>query len=396
MSNRTNDFPSWPAFDQDERDAVTEVLASGRVNYWNGGRGQELEKVIAEACDASHAIVMANGSVTLDAIIAALDIGEGDQVIVTPRSFIASASCVALAGAVPIFADVDPVSQNITPETVQARLTPKTRAIIAVHHAGWPCDMVGLRRLADEHGLALIEDCAQAHGATLNGRPVGSLGDAASFSFCQDKIITTGGEGGAVVTNSDEIWERVWSYKDHGKNYRKCKSQDHPPGFRWLHETLGTNLRMTEMQASIGLLQYQKLPGWSETRRRHAALLNDAFRDFAGLRTTEPTPDIEHAYYKYYVFVRPERLKGGWSRDRVMAEINANGVSCMTGGCPELYLEGAMVGLPTGASLAERLPFARRLGEESLMLQVHPTLTSTHIERVAETIAAVMSEATDR
>lgn len=395
MNPNTNDFPSWPSFDQDERDAVMEVLTSGRVNYWTGGRGQALERAIADACDAEHAIVMANGSVTLDAILNAFGIGEGDQVIVTPRSFVASASCIALTGATPIFADVDQVSQNITVETVQAKITPKTKGIIAVHHAGWPCDMEGLRQLADEHGLALIEDCAQAHGAKLNGRPVGGLGDAASFSFCQDKIVTLGGEGGVVVTNSDEIWERVWSFKDHGKSYKKCKSQDHPPGFRWLHETIGTNLRMTEMQASIGLLQYQKLPGWTETRRRHAALLNDAFRDLPGLRITEPPANVEHAYYKYYVFVRPERLKDGWDRDRVMAEINAKGVPCMTGGCPELYLEGAMVGLPTGASLSERLPVAKRLGEESLMLQVHPTLTSAHIERVAETITAVMADATD-
>jgi len=394
MNQRTNDYPSWPSFDQEERDAVMEVLVSGRVNYWAGGRGQALERVIAEACEAKHAVVMANGSVTLDAIIAALDIGQGDQVIVTPRSFIASASCIALAGATPIFADVDPVSQNITVETVQAKLTPKTKGIIAVHHAGWPCDMVGLRRLADDYSLALIEDCAQAHGAKLNGRPVGGLGDAASFSFCQDKIVTLGGEGGVVVTSSEEIWERVWSYKDHGKNYGKCKSQDHPPGFRWLHETLGTNLRMTEMQAAIGLRQFEKLPDWSETRRRHAAFLNNAFRDLPGLRVTEPTPDIEHAYYKYYVFVRSERLKDGWDRDRIMAEINANDIPCMTGGCPELYLEGAMVGLPTGASLAERLPVAKRLGEESLMLQVHPTLTPAHIERVADTITAVMRDAT--
>ncbi len=395
MNQKTNDFPSWPSFDRDERDAVMEVLSSGRVSYWNGGRGQALERVIAETCEVKHAIVMANGSVTLDGILAALDIGEGDQVIVTPRSFIASASCIALTGATPIFADVHPVSQNITVETVQAKLTPKTKGIIAVHHAGWPCDMVGLRRLADDHGLALIEDCAQAHGATLNGHPVGGLGDAASFSFCQDKIITLGGEGGVVTTNSDEIWERVWSYKDHGKSHKKCNSQDHPPGFRWLHETVGTNLRMTEMQASIGLLQYQKLPGWTETRRRHAAFLNNAFRDLPGLRITEPTPDIEHAYYKYYVFVRPDRLKDGWDRDRIMAEINKCGIPCMTGGCPELYLEGAMVGLHTGASISERLPVAKRLGEESLMFQVHPTLTPSHIERIASSITAVMDEATD-
>lgn len=393
MIQRPSEFPDWPFFDLDERQAVMEVLESARVNYWTGGRGQELEAAIARSCDASHAIVMANGSVTLDAILAVLDIGVGDEVIVTPRSFMASASSVALTGAVPVFADVDANSQNITVETVLPRITPKTRAIIAVHLAGWPCDMTGLRQLADEHQLHVIEDAAQAHGARLNGHPVGGLGHVASFSFCQDKIITTGGEGGAVVTNDDALWERLWSYKDHGKSYQKCQSQDHPAGYRWLHDSIGTNFRMTEMQAAIGLLQYEKLPGWIEARRRNATILDEAFRAIPSLRVTKPPAGIEHTYYKYYVFVRPEWLNHGWSRDRIMAEINARGVPCMTGVCPEMYLENAFAGLLAGAPLAERLPVAKRLGEESLMLQVHPTLTSEHMDRVVEVVSEVMDEA---
>ncbi|MGI9510058.1 MAG: DegT/DnrJ/EryC1/StrS family aminotransferase [Geminicoccaceae bacterium] len=393
MTQSPSEFPAWPFFGRDERQAVMDVLESGRVNYWTGGRGRKLEEAIARACDTDHAIVMANGSVTLDAILAVLDIGAGDEVIVTPRSFMASASSIALTGAVPVFADVDANSQNITVETVLPRITPKTKAIVAVHLAGWPCDMAGLRQLADAHGLHVIEDAAQAHGARLNGRPVGGLGHVASFSFCQDKIITTGGEGGAVTTDDEALWERLWSYKDHGKSYKKCQSQDHPPGYRWLHDSIGTNFRMTEMQAAIGLLQYEKLPGWIEARRRHAAVLDGAFRTISSLRTAEPPPGVEHAYYKYYVFVRPERLNEGWNRDRIMAEINARGVPCMTGGCPEMYLENAFSGLPTGASLAERLPVAKRLGAESLMLQVHPTLEPAHINRVVEVVSEVMEAA---
>lgn len=393
MSTASNEFPGWPFFDQDERDAVAAVLESTRVNYWTGSCGRELEKAITHSCDARHAVVMANGSVTLDAILAVLDIGDGDEVIVTPRSFMASASAVALAGALPVFADVDASSQNITVETVHPRITPKTKAIIAVHLAGWPCDMVGLRALADEHGLYLIEDAAQAHGARLNDRPVGGLGHVASFSFCQDKIITTGGEGGAVVTNDDALWERLWSYKDHGKSYQACYHQDHPPGYRWLHESIGTNFRMTEMQAAIGLLQYEKLPGWTLARRRNAATLEEAFGALPGLRVARPPAEVEHAYYKYYVFVRPERLNDGWSRDRIMREINARGVNCMTGVCPEMYLEKALAGLPSGVSQSERLPVAKRLGEDSLMFHVHPTLTPAHMHRIAETVAAIMAEA---
>ena len=383
-------FPGWPAFEQDEIEAVQQVLLSGQVNYWTGTRGHELEKAIAAACDCRHAIVMANGSVTLDAIMKALNIGLGDEVIVTPRSFLASASCIALAGARPVFADVDLTSQNITPETVQPLIGARTRAILAVHLGGWPCDMVGLKGLADEHDVALIEDCAQAHGARLHGRPVGSFGAVASFSFCQDKIITTGGEGGAVVTNDDELWERIWSFKDHGKSYAKCRSQDHPPGYRWLHDGLGTNLRMTEMQAAIGFLQYRKLPDWIAARQRNARMLDDGLRELPALRLPEPPREVEHAYYKYYIFVRPEHLRAGWSRDRIMAEVNARGVPCLTGGCPELYREKTLADHAPDAAL----PNARLLGEVSLMLQIHPTLTPAHIQRVVEVLREVMQEAT--
>ena len=387
-------FPRWPFFDDDERQAVQAVLTSARVNYWTGERGKAFERAIAGACQTRLAIVMANGSVTLDAILAALDIGEGDEVIVTPRSFIASASCVVLAGAKPVFADIDPVSQNITVETVEPLITERTRAIIAVHVGGWPCDMDGLMALAEARGLTLIEDGAQAHGAALDGRPAGSLGHVASFSFCQDKIITTGGEGGAVVTDDDDLFEKIWSFKDHGKSREKCGSQAHPPGYRWLHDSIGTNLRMTEMQAAIGCLQYQKLPDWVEKRRRNAGILDEHLAAAPALRLALPPDHIDHAYYKYHVFVRPERLKNDWSRDRIMVALNAKGVPCMTGVCPELYLEQAFANRPGVPTLAERLPNARRLAAESLMFQVHPTLEPVHMERVAEAILSVMAEAT--
>ncbi|MGH1480679.1 MAG: DegT/DnrJ/EryC1/StrS family aminotransferase [Geminicoccales bacterium] len=394
MTRTSMELPGWPAFGRDEREAVASVLESNRVNYWTGQKGRELETVIAQATETKHGIVMANGSVTLDAILAVLGIGTGDEVIVTPRSFLASASCVALTGATPVFADIDEVSQNITVETVLPQITSRTRAIIAVHLAGWPCDMEALGKLAEDKGLFLIEDCAQAHGARLNGRAIGSFGHVSTFSFCQDKIITTGGEGGAVVTNDDDLWERLWSYKDHGKSYQKCQSQDHPPGYRWLHDSVGTNFRMTEMQAAIGLLQYEKLPQWTEIRRRNADILNAAFRDEKALRVTEPPAGIEHAYYKYYFFVRPECLKSDWNRDRIMVEINAKGVPCLTGGCPEMYLEKALSNAsPGGAGRQDRLPVAKRLGEESLMLQVHPTLGPDHMAHVADVVMEVVTAA---
>ena len=294
------------------------VLQSGRVNYWTGQEGRKFEEEYAAFVGAKYAVALMNGSVALEAALVALGMAPGDEVVVTSRTFIASASCVIMQGGRPVMADVEPVSQNITAETIAAALTLRTKGIIAVHLAGWPCDMDPIMNLAREKDLWVIEDCAQANGATYKGRQVGSMGDVAAFSFCQDKIITTGGEGGMVTTNSHDIWDKIWSYKDHGKSFDAVYHREHPPGFRWLHESFGTNWRMTEMQAAIGRMHLRKLPQWLTLRRRNAAVLTDGFSRIPGLRLTIPPPDIEHAYYKYYVFVEPAALKSDWSRDRIM------------------------------------------------------------------------------
>lgn len=382
---------SWPVFAEDEMAAVTSVLQSGQINYWTGEEGRLFEQEAAKVFGAPYCIAVANGTVALDLSLLALGIGPGDEVIVTPRTFLASASSIVLQGATPVFADVDPVSQNITPETVRAVITEKTRAIIAVHLAGWPCDMDGLRALAQEHDLKIIEDCAQAHGATYKGKPVGSFGDAAAFSFCQDKIMTTGGEGGLVLFQDEEAWRRAWSYKDHGKDWDAVYNREHPPGFRWLHESFGTNWRLTEMQAAIGRIQLRKLPDWVARRQENAAVFQKAFADQSAVRVTTPPADISHAYYKYYAFVRPERLKASWTRDRIVAEIQAQGVPCMQGSCSEIYLEKAFDG--TGFRPAKRLPVAKELGETSLMFLVHPTLEPQQMEKAAEVACKVLEEA---
>ena len=388
---RSDDSP-WPHFAEDERAAVEAVLTSGRVNYWTGTEGRDFEREFAAAVGTRHAIALANGTNALELALKALGIGPGDEVVTTPRTFLASASCIVFVGARPVFADVDPTSQGITAETTLRVLSPRTRAIIPVHLAGWPCDMDPIMELAREHGLFVIEDCAQAHGATYKGRPVGSIGHAGAWSFCQDKIMTTGGEGGMLTTDDPELWSRAWSYKDHGKSWDAVYNREHGPGFRWLHESFGTNWRMTEMQAAIGRVQLGKLPGWTEARRRNAGVLTAAFADLEALRLTIPGPEIGHAYYKYYAFVRPERLKAGWSRDRIMAEIGARGVPCMSGSCSEIYLEKAFEG--TGFRPAERLPVARELGETSLMFLVHPTLNADAMRKMAEVTCEVVRMAT--
>ena len=378
---------AWPFFDDDEQVAVQKVLRSGRVNYWTGEEGRLFEREFAAACGCRHGVALANGTVALELALHALRIGPGDEVVVTPRTFVASASCVVLRGARPVFADIDPHSQNITAASIDSVVSSRTKAIIAVHLAGWPCDMDPILELARRRGLKVIEDCAQASGATYKGRPVGSFGDAAAFSFCQDKIITTGGEGGMLVTNDEALWKTGWAYKDHGKNYDAVYHRDHPVGYRWLHESFGTNWRMTEMQAAIGRVQLRKLPHWLGQRRRNAAILAACFRNIPALRVAEPPDNVSHAHYKYYAFVRPERLRDGWHRDRIVAEIAAQGVPCFSGSCSEIYLEKAFE--LTGLRPAEPLPVARHAGETSLMFLVHPTLTADDMQRTCRAVEQV-------
>jgi dTDP-4-amino-4,6-dideoxygalactose transaminase len=391
---RTENFKSfapWPSFAHDEIKAVVSVLRSGKVNYWTGEEGRLFEKEFANFVSCEYAVAVANGTVALELALFALGIGPGDEVIVTSRTFIASASCIVMRGAKPVMADADPVSQNITVETVKAVLSPKTKAIIAVHIGGWPCDMDTIMEFAKKHNLKVIEDCAQAHGATYEGRPVGSLGDVAAFSFCQDKIMTTGGEGGMLTTNNKKIWEKAWSFKDHGKNYNTVYNNKHEPGFRWLHESFGTNYRLTEMQSAIGRVQLKKVPGWIKLRQQNAAILTDCFKRIPSLRVTVPPSHIGHAYYKYYTFVQMEKLKAGWTRDRIMNAINAEGIPCFSGSCSEIYLEKAFE--LKGLRPKKRLQTAKELGETSLMFFVHPTLSKKDMKNTCRAVEKVLRAA---
>ena len=384
-------FSPWPRFIQKETDAVQKVLLSNKVNYWTGNEGRQFEREFAKFVDCDYAVALANGTAALDIALKALEIGAGDEVIVTPRTFFASVSCIVNAGAVPIFADVDYNSQNITAKTIQAVLTPKTKAIITVHLAGWPCEMDSIMDLANRNNLYVIEDCAQAHGARYKGRSVGSIGHIGCWSFCQDKIMTTGGEGGMATTNDRRLWSKMWSYKDHGKSWEAVYEREHQPGFRWLHESFGSNYRMTEMQAAIGRVQLRRMPQWHESRTRNALAILGAARSLPGLRVPEIPAEICHAWYKCYVFIKPEQLQSSWDRDRIMHEITARGVPCFSGSCSEVYLEKAFDN--TGWRPKKRLPVAKELGETSLMFLVHPTLTENEIQKTCEVLAAVMKEA---
>jgi len=387
-------FSPWPSFSEEEADAVRDVVLSNKVNYWTGQECREFEKEFAAWAGTEHAIALANGTVALDVALQALGIGAGDEVVVTPRTFLASVSSIVNRGAVPVFAEVDRESQNITADTVRAVLTPRTRAVICVHLAGWPCDMDPIMALAGEHDLKVIEDCAQAHGARYKERSVGSIGHVGAWSFCQDKIMTTGGEGGMVTTNDRELWSKMWSFKDHGKSWEAVYEREHAPGFRWLHESFGTNWRMMEMQAVIGRIQLRRMSDWHATRLANCDRIWAAANALKGLRIPEVPQGITHAGYKCYVFVEPADLADGWSRDRILDEISARGVPCFSGSCSEVYLEKAFDG--TGWRPVERLPIARELGETSLMFLVHPTLTAAEIEQTCAVLAEVMTAAVER
>ncbi|HCW4112139.1 TPA: DegT/DnrJ/EryC1/StrS aminotransferase family protein [Acinetobacter baumannii] len=380
-------FEPWPSFTTEEANAVKNVLLSNKVNYWTGQECRIFEKEFAEFSDTKYAVALANGTVALDVALKALDIGAGDDVIVTSRTFLASASSIVTAGANPVFADVELDSQNISRRTIEAVITPNTKAIICVHLAGWMCDMDPIMQLAAEHGIYVIEDCAQAHGAKYKGKAAGSIGHIAAWSFCQDKIMTTGGEGGMVTTNDEALWKKMWSYKDHGKSYDSIYNKQHPPGFRWLHDTFGTNWRMMEMQAVIGRIQLTRMAEWTKKRTENAEKILKAFDGSPFFNVHTPSVDYVHAYYKCYVQVNLEALPDGWSRDRIMQEINSQEVPCFSGSCSEVYLEHAFDGTPWRPK--KRLENAQKLGETSLMFLVHPTLSQDSIEKTILAINAV-------
>ena len=384
-------FSPWPSYTLEEAEAVKKVLISNEVNYWTGSQCSKFESEFAKWAGSNYAIAMANGTVALEAAFKALGIGSGDEVIVTSRTFFASVSSIVNSGATPIFADINLDSQNINPSSIKNKITKNTKAIVCVHLAGWPCEMDEIIQISNENDLFVIEDCAQAHGAKYKGKSVGTFGDVGCWSFCQDKIITTGGEGGMLTVNKKNLWEKLWSYKDHGKNYEKVIDKNPNKGFRFLHDSFGSNCRMTEMQAAIGRIQLKKMKNWHVLRLKYANTIWNFSRKCNGIRAPKIYDYVEHAAYKCYIFVDTRKLDNGWSRDRIMKEINDLGVPCYTGSCSEVYLEEAFSN--SGLAYQEELPNAKKIGDESLMFLVHPTLTESEITETCSAISVVMKNA---
>ena len=226
---------------------------------------------------------------------------------------------------------------------------------------------------------------------------MGSIGDVGAWSFCQDKIMTTGGEGGMVTTNNKNLWSKMWSFKDHGKNYDSVYNRTHPEGFRWLHESIGTNWRMMEIQAVLGRIQLEKMPVWHIARTANAARLKEVFTQCGGnaIRVSDIPADsakdgTRHAWYKFYAFVDEKYLKPNWNRDRIVASISSKGVPCQQGTCSEIYLEKAFEGFTVPSPSA--LTAASELGSTSILMLVHPTLTKRSMDKACDVVARVLCE----
>jgi dTDP-4-amino-4,6-dideoxygalactose transaminase len=362
----------WPKMNDMMIEKVSDVLKSGKLNQWNNNSVKEFETKFAEYIKCNYAVAVFNGTVALELCIKTLGLKEGDEVIVTPRTFIASASCCAYYGIKPVFVDVDINSQNITLETIKGGITEKTKAVILVHLAGWPCDLEEICNYCREKGIYIIEDCAQAHGAKYKGKSVGSWGDINAWSFCQDKIITTGGEGGMVTTNCPQLFRKAWSIKDHGKDYDTVFNKQHPDGFRWLHKNIGTNWRMLPIQAVIGIEALLLLDSWVEHRRTIAGIYNEGLKDIdiiGNIRLTLPNSDIYHSYYKYYFFIESEKFK--ISRDEIIQEINKNNIVATIGSCSEVYLEEALTEFKPNKNLNN----TQELFTNGIMLLCDPTIS---------------------
>jgi dTDP-4-amino-4,6-dideoxygalactose transaminase len=359
----------WPQFNEKMIASVTQVLQSGKVNQWTSPLVANFEKKFAEYFGCKYAVAVFNGTVALELCLKALDLCAGDEVIVTPRTFIASASCAAWYGIIPKFVDVDPDSQNITLEHIKKAITPKTKAVILVHLAGWPCQLEEICQYCHEQGIYVIEDCAQSHGAKYNGKYAGTWGDINAWSFCQDKILTTCGEGGMVTTNNEQLYKRAWSLKDHGKGYDRVYNTQHPSGFRWLHEQIGTNWRMLPIQACVGIEALDELDSWVNHRRTIVNIYNQQLVGVKGVRLTIPPDNVYHSYYKYYFFIEPEQFT--ISRDKILELIAKENIFAQIGSCGEVYQEKALAPFAP----KERCHNAKWLFETSIMLKCDPCIS---------------------
>ena len=393
---------SYPYFDKYTLKKVERVLKSGRVNYWTGKECTNFEKEFSNYHNIKYSVAVFNGSVALEIVLKALNLKPTAAVIVTPRSFVISASCVLNMGLKPIFADVN-LNGNLNIVGIRKAYKPGVKAIIAVHLNGLSCDLDPIVQFAKEKKLYLIEDCSQAHGAIYKGKKVGSFGDIAIWSFCQDKIISTGGEGGMISTNNNKLWLKCWSIKDHGKNYNNVFYKKHKTGFRWLHDNLGSNYRMTEMQAAIGRMQLKTLDNQLKIRNAIANIYLNELKDYYQKYHLLQKPDFKcqtcpfkqnekkcnkcmHAFYRLNLFVNKNKIK----QNHLLQLINKKKINCSVGSCPEIYREKIFKKFKFYPK--QRLTNAKLLGESSIMFPIDPGRSIAKVKIEINSIKKILNK----
>lgn len=365
---------AWPSYSSREAQIVSDVLRSNEVNYLFGNNGKKFEDKFLKEVGVKYALALANGTLAIDIALRAMRVQPKDEVLVTSRSFIATASSISLLGAIPVWCDVDLNSQNISIDEIKKNITKKTRGIICVHFAGFPCDMIEITKFAKLNKLFVIEDCAQAHGAKIKNKSVGSFGDISTWSFCNDKIMSLGGEGGMITTNNQSLYKFCKSFNNHGKNFVKINSMSkNIRSFPYIHDSIGSNYRLTEMQSALGLYQLQKLNNWNKLRSRNAHIFMNAIKDLPIAKCPNIPKEIRHAWYKLYITLQPKQIKKNHNRDTILKKLNLNGVDSTFGGCGEIYREKAFVNIQQGCST--RLKNARFLESNSIMILIHPTIS---------------------
>jgi dTDP-4-amino-4,6-dideoxygalactose transaminase len=339
---RSRPWPRWPIFDETEEQAILEVVRSGKWWSVEGTKVREFEEAFARFQDAQFAVCVTNGTAALEVALRAAHIGCGDEVIVPPYTFIATATAVLSVGATPVFVDVEEESLNIDPTKIEEAITPRTRAIIPVHIAGCPADMDGVLEVARKHNLLVIEDAAQAHAAEWKGTKVGAIGDMGCFSFQASKNLNAG-EGGAVLTNNPHWADQVWSVHNVGR----------VRGGRWYeHHVLGSNFRMTEFQAAILLAQLKRLPEQAERRTQNAHRLTEMLSQIPGIRPPRPDPRVTRHAYHLYIFRYDKNHFGGRPREDFLKALNAEGIPCSAGYVP-LYKERVFLNRPISKDLCQ-------------------------------------------
>ena len=324
----------WPSFTSKEINQVSLILKSGKVNYWTGKYCKIFEKNFSNYHKIKYSVTVNSGTSALECAIKSLNLKQGSEIITTPRSYYTSASSIINCGMKPKFSDISIDSQNLDPIKLEKSINKKTKAIICVHLSGYPCDMNRILKIAKENKIYVIEDCSQAHGASILNKKVGSFGDISAWSFCQDKIISTGGEGGMVATNKLTLYKKVLSIKDNGRNYEKIKRISYSGSFNYIHDFIGSNYRMTEIQAIIGISQLKRLDQMILRRNSNAKVFNNYFHDLDNIFLLLQNSKNTNAYYRYYLFVKKSK-----NQKILINKIRSKGIECIAGSCPEIYLE---------------------------------------------------------